>query len=86
MIKTETSSAPFVDIDPLSNDGIVDVDLDPCVGAQVIYGSLSSIDLAKTTPEMFWTIFGTKNGKAGTVKYLNSTLKKLNAIKKGTAK
>jgi hypothetical protein len=69
--------------DPLG-DGVDDIDLnDQRVGAHVIYGSLSSIDLAQTTPEVFWTIFGTPNGKAGTKKWLLSTLKKLNAIKKG---
>lgn len=56
------------------------------VGAHVIYGSLSSIDLAKTTPEIFWSIFGTPNGMAGTKKWLLSTIKKLNAIKKGMPK
>jgi hypothetical protein len=39
-----------------------DVDLnDPRDGALSIYGSMSAIDLAKTTPEVFWTIFGTPN-------------------------
>ena len=74
----------IAEADPLGDEGVDDVDLDDMrVGAHVIYGSLSSIDLAKTTPEIFWTLFGTKNGKAGTVKWLNSTIKKLKAIKKG---
>lgn len=75
----------FKEPDPLADADDVDaVDLDDLrVGAHVIYGSLSSIDLAKTTPEVFWTLFGTKNGKAGTVKWLTSTIKKLKDIKKG---
>ncbi len=69
--------------DPLGHDGNDAVDLaDMRVGAQVIYGSLSSIALAETSPEIFWTLFGTKNGKTGTVKWLNSTLEKLDAIKR----
>lgn len=73
--------------DPFGGDGVDDVDLnDMRVGAHVIYGSLSSIDIAKTTPEIFWSLFGTPNGKAGTKKWLLSTLKKLNAIKKGMPK
>jgi hypothetical protein len=74
------------DADPLG-EGFDDVDLNnQRVGAHVIYGSLSSIDLAQTTPEVFWELFGTPNGKDGTAKWLRSTLKKLNAIKKGMPK
>jgi hypothetical protein len=70
--------------DPLGSDGVDDVDLDDHrVGAHVIYGSLSAIDLAKTTPEVFWSLFGTPNGKAGTVKWLNSSIKKLIEIGQG---
>jgi Protein of unknown function (DUF3102) len=74
--------------DPLiTGKGLDDVDLnDLSVGAHVIYGSLSSIDLAKTTPEVFWKLFGTLNGKAGTTKWLLSKLEKLNAIEKGMPK
>ena len=73
-------------IEPDSDD-IDDVDLaDLKVGAHVIYGSLSSIDLAETTPEVFWALFGTSNGKIGTVKWLDNTIKKLKAIKKGMPK
>jgi hypothetical protein len=70
--------------DPLANLNaeVDDVDLaDHDVGAHVIYGSLSSIDLAVTTPEAFWTRFGTPNGTAGTVKWLDSSIKKLAEIK-----
>ncbi len=78
------TDAQITEPDPLGDDGVDEVDLnDMRVGAHVIYGSLSSIDLANTTPEIFWTLFGTKNGKAGTVKWLTSTIKKLKAIKKG---
>jgi hypothetical protein len=66
--------------DPLGDD----IDLNNRrVGATVIYGSLSSIDLAKTTPEIFWAIFGTPNGKAGTVKWLDNSIRKLTEIKQG---
>jgi hypothetical protein len=76
----------ITEADPLG-DKVDDVDLDDMrVGAHVIYGSLSSIDLAKTTPEVFWELFGTPNGKAGTAKWLNSTLKKLTAIERGMPK
>jgi hypothetical protein len=76
-----------VEADPLGDDGVDDVDItDMRVGAHAIYGSISTIDFADTTPEIFWSLFGTKNGKAGTVKWLNSTLRKLNAIKKGMPK
>jgi hypothetical protein len=73
----------LTEVDPLGHDDNDDVDLnDMRVAAQVIYGSLSSIAFAETTPQVFWTLFGTKNGKADTVKWLNSTLEKLDAIKK----
>jgi hypothetical protein len=76
-------ASPVSEADPLGTDA-PDVDLnDQRAGAHVIYGSLSSIDLAKTTPEIFWAIFGTPNGKAGTAKWLKSTLEKLTAIEKG---
>jgi hypothetical protein len=77
---------PVTEADPLG-DEIDDVDLDDLrVGAHVIYGSLSSIDLAKTTPEIFWAIFGTPNGKAGTRKWLNNSIKKLVEIEQGMPK
>lgn len=77
---------PVSEADPLGTD-TPDVDLaDHSVGAHVIYGSLSSIDLAETTPEIFWAIFGTPNGKAATAKWLKNTLKKLSAIEKGMPK
>jgi hypothetical protein len=61
-----------------------DVDLhDPRDGALSIYGSMSAIGLAKTTPEVFWTIFGTPNSKRAAERLLDSALEKLNAIKMG---
>jgi hypothetical protein len=63
---TEEDEMPQKETNPLG-DVLDDVDLDDLrVGAHVIYGSLSTIDFAKTTPEIFWAIFGTANGKAGT--------------------
>ena len=74
--------------DPLAYcDGIDDVDLnDLSDGAHVIYGSLSSIDSVETTPEIFWEIFGTPNGKAGTVKWLDNSIRKLTEIEQGMPK
>jgi hypothetical protein len=93
MIKAEPTVVPFTpkddgdpitEADPLGDGTVDDVDLDDLrVGAHVIYGSLSSIDVVKTTPEIFWTLFGTPNGKAGTVKWLNSSIKKLIEIRQG---
>lgn len=81
------SAEDIAEADPLGADDVDDADLnDHRVGAHIIYGSLSSIDLAKTTPEVFWALFGTPNGKAGTKKWLLSTIKKLNAISKGMPK
>jgi hypothetical protein len=61
-----------------------DVDLhDSRDGALSIYGSMSAIGLAKTTPEVFWTIFGTPNSKRAAERLLDSALEKLNAIKMG---
>jgi hypothetical protein len=42
-----------------------------------------AIGLAKTTPEVFWTIFGTPNSKRAAERLLDSALEKLNAIKMG---
>jgi hypothetical protein len=59
-----------------------DVDLnDPRDGALSIYGALSAIDLAKTTPEVFWTVFGSPNSKRAAERLLDSAFEKLNAIK-----
>lgn len=74
------------DDDPLANfsDGIDDIDLgDPREAAYVIYGSLSNIDSVETTPEVFWSIFGTPNGKAATVRWLEGAIKKLAEIEQG---
>jgi hypothetical protein len=65
---------------PESNP-IVEDDLH--VGAHVIYSALSTIDVVKTTPEIFWTLFGTPNDKAGTAKWLNATITKLIEIRQG---
>jgi hypothetical protein len=86
MIKKETQGEPFVDADPLAclSDGIDDVDInDPDFGAHAIYAALSNIDLAQTTPEIFWEIFGTPNGKASTVKWLDEAIRKLTEIEQG---
>jgi phosphopentomutase len=56
---------------------------DPRDGALSIYGSMSAIDLAKTTPEVFWTIFGTPTTKRAAERLLDGALEKLNAIKTG---
>jgi hypothetical protein len=65
-------------------DGIDNVDLnDLRVGAHIIYGSLSSCDLAKTTPEVFWSLFGTPSGKATTVRWLDGAIKTLTEIEQG---
>jgi hypothetical protein len=80
---TEEGEMPQKETNP-SGDVLDDVDLDDLrVGAHVIYGLLSTIDLAKTTPEIFWAIFGTANGKAGTEKWLNSSIRKLTEIEQG---
>jgi hypothetical protein len=77
---------PVTEADPLG-DEIDDVDLDDLrVGAHVIYGSMSNIDLAKTTPEVFWTIFGTPNGKPAAKRWLNNSIKKLVEIEQGMPK
>lgn len=52
-------------------------------GALIIYGSLSSCDLVNTTPEVFWSLFGTSNGKATTVRWLDGAIKKLTEIEQG---
>ncbi len=71
--------------DPLGNlrpDDNVDLD-DLRVGAHTIYGSISNIDFAKTTPEVFWSIFGRPNAKPGAVRWLDSAIEKLTAIRRG---
>jgi hypothetical protein len=71
---------PFTDWD----DGINDVDMnDLSDGAFIIYGSLSNIDVVKTTPEVFWSLFGTPNLKATTVRWLDGAIKKLTEIEQG---
>ena len=72
---------PTVEADPLGVEPPApDVNLaDYRVGANIIYGSLSSIDLATTTPEVFWSIFDTPGAR----KWLTSALGKLNSIKDG---
>jgi hypothetical protein len=69
----------FRDNDPLDNIDITD----HSVGAHVIYGSLSSIDLAQTTPEAFWAIFGIAGRNPGAVKWLDTAIRKLAEIKAG---
>ena len=72
--------------DPLRwlDDDIHDVDLnDLNDGALIIYGSLSNIALVETTPEVFWSLFGTPNLKATTVEWLDSAIKKLTEIEQG---
>jgi len=60
----EVDEQIIIEADPLGDTVDDDLDLnDLRVGAHVIYGSMSNIDLAKTTPEVFWTVFGTPNGK-----------------------
>jgi hypothetical protein len=72
----------ITEADPLG-DSVEDVDLnDLSVGAHVIYGSLSSIDLAQTTPEIFWALFG----RPGTKKWLNNSIRKLVEIEQGMPK
>ena len=56
---------------------------DPRDGALSLYGSISAIDLAKTTTEVFWTMFGTPNSKRTAERLLDGALEKLNAIKTG---
>jgi hypothetical protein len=74
------------DADPLGTDA-PDVDLnDQRVGALVIYGSMSNIDMVQTTPEVFWAIFGTPNGRPGTVKWLDNSIRKLTEIEQGMPK
>jgi hypothetical protein len=86
----DDDAAPGIDPDVMTfrdNDPDNNIDItDHAFGAHAIYGSLSTIDLAQTTPETFWATFGTPNGKAGTAKWLDSSIKKLTEIKKGMPK
>jgi hypothetical protein len=77
---------PIVEGDPLAG-GAAGMDIaDHGVGAHAIYGAMSVIDLAQTTPEAFWAIFGTASRQPRTLKWLKGTLKTLNAIRKGMPK
>jgi uncharacterized ParB-like nuclease family protein len=77
-----------VDDDVDAEDGSDDdVDLnDHRVGANVVYASISNIEMAKTTPEVFWAVFGSVNSKPSAEKWLNAAIRTLRAIKKGMPK
>ena len=67
-----------------SNEGGEDDDahVDPNdmpAGAQVIYGSLSTLDLVNTTPEVFWDTFSNPISKAK-AEWLRNALAKLGTL------
>jgi hypothetical protein len=78
---------PIKDPDPLStiegdNPDTVDI-TNPSFGAHAIYTALSTIDLAQTTAEDFWAIFGMPHLMPGTVEWLGTAIRKLAEIKAG---
>jgi hypothetical protein len=71
-------------LDFLDGDDPDNVDItDATFGAHAIYAALSNIDLAKTTPEIFWSSFGTPELQLGTVKWLDDAIRKLTEIAEG---
>jgi hypothetical protein len=75
---------PIIEGDPLvdGNGSAVDI-TDHNVGAHAINGAMAIIDLAQTTPEAFWAVFGTSGRKPDALKRLDSAIRKLAAIKAG---
>jgi hypothetical protein len=76
---------PITEGDALAGGAEIDI-ADHGVGAHAIHGALSIVDLAQTTPEAFWAIFGTPGRKPGALKLIKGVVKTLNAIKKGMPK
>lgn len=75
---------PVIEGDPLVDGNAAATDIaDHGVGAHAIYGAMSIIDLAQTTPEAFWAIFGTAGRTPDALKYLDTAIRKLAAIKAG---
>jgi hypothetical protein len=75
---------PITEYEQLAADEVANnlLDItDHSVGAHAIQGSLSVIDLAQTTPEAFWAIFGTPGCKPDALKWLDTAIKKLAEIK-----
>jgi hypothetical protein len=74
---------PIIEGDPLvdGNGSAVDI-TDHNVGAHAINGAMAIIDLAQTTPEAFWAIFGTPGRKPDALKRIKGVLKTLYDIKK----
>jgi hypothetical protein len=83
----KTDGEPVKDAEPLETiegDDPDNVDItDATFGAHAIYTALSTVDLANTTPEIFWSIFGTSHLRPGTVEWLDGAIKKLTEIAEG---
>lgn len=81
IVPFEPKPSPADTVDD-GRDEHADVDLnDLHVGANVVYASLSNIELVKTTPEVFWSMFGTVYLMPSVIKYLEAADKMIRAIK-----
>jgi hypothetical protein len=52
--------------------------------AHAVCGALSTIDLVQIEPSEFWAVFGSEGLKSTTLKWVETAIQKLTAIKKGS--